>query len=185
MIKNIRRYVVLLLMSLSSIVTASESDLDPINVTFIVPDKQGPLFWQLVTDVSISAAQSLDINFTYVFTDSDRFAGEEAIKNIINSEQKPDYLIFRPYLGNSQKIFQRLERHKLPFLTIERAFHGKEADQIGRPQTKFKYWVDELNYDDELAGKVLAEYLVSQHQKTTGERQSTIVGLGGDFDSLS
>ena len=108
-------------------------------VTFIVPDQSGPAFWQIVTDLTRKVGKDLSIDLEIIYSDSNRFASLKVIQNIISRQQKPDYLIFRPFYGNAVEIFSLLESNKIPFVTLEQAFIGKEAEQLGVPKINFKY----------------------------------------------
>lgn len=156
-----------------------------IRVTFIIPDKEGPLFWQLVKDISASVSTNLGVKFNYIHTDSDRFAMQSVLKKLIAQGNKPDYLIFRPFKGNSEKMFALLEQHQLPFVTIERAFSGNEALRLGVPQQKYRYWLGQVNYDNVQGGKLLTEALIKAYQQQHPSKSATIIGIGGDFDSVS
>lgn len=156
-----------------------------INVTFVVPDKEGPLFWQLVKEVSIYVSKSIDVNFHYIHSDSDRFAGERVIKEILSFKQRPDYLIFRPFLGSAERTFKILESNGIRFITIEKAFSGEEATRLGLPREKFKFWLGQINYDDKSGGRLLVETLLSQQKIKNSSNPPSVIGIAGDFDSVS
>lgn len=154
------------------------------SVLFVVPDKKGPIFWQLVLDVGISASKSLNINFSHIYTNSDRFAIYNAIYSVLESENKPDYIIFRPFKGASERIYKLLEKHKIKFITIERAFDGEEAKRLGKPQEQFSHWIGQINYDNQRGGQLLSDALIQAHANSRSE-PANIVALGGDFDFVS
>lgn len=122
-------------------------------VTLIVPDKQGPIFWQFVSDVSQAASKSLNIDLKIIYGDSNRFSLKSTIDKILLRQQKPDYLIFRPFLGNTVSVFNSLEKHQLKFVTLEQAFHENMESQIGTPQQKYTYWLGQINYDNKAGGE--------------------------------
>lgn len=157
----------------------------PLNVVFVVPDQKGPLFWQYVSEIAKSVADDMDINLELIYTDSDRFASKEAIFKITERIDKPDYIIFRPFAGNAITIFNQLEKHRLPFVTLEQALFGKEGDAVGQPREKYKYWLGQVNYDNVKGGHLLLSALVKHHRKRVTTETAYITGIGGGHDVLS
>ncbi|WP_206483446.1 ABC transporter substrate-binding protein [Thalassotalea sp. G2M2-11] len=174
---NIYAFIFLLLCSVNRVCA--------LEVTFIVPDQKGPLFWDMVSEISKSTAHSLNIKFNVIYTASNRFALKNTIDKIIHSKQLPDYLIYRPFLGNTEAVFNQLEQAKIPFITLEQAFHGDMKLQLGEPQEKFKYWIGQMNYDNQAGGKLLLNALISAHQLKYPNEKIHIIGIGGDFDRVS
>ncbi|GLX79238.1 sugar ABC transporter substrate-binding protein [Thalassotalea insulae] len=153
-------------------------------VTFIIPDQKGPIFWQRVAQISQAAADSLNIKLKLINTDPNRFALKETIHQVINSRNHPDYLIFRPFLGNTEAIFKLLEHAKIPFITLEQAFHGDIRQRLGDPQEKYQYWIGQINYDNKTGGKLLLNALISAYKQQQSNQEIHIVGIGGDFDEV-
>ncbi|MEW6983794.1 ABC transporter substrate-binding protein [Colwelliaceae bacterium 6471] len=175
-----RNCVLLLILYFSVPVCAAN-----INVTFIVPDSKGPLFWQLVSHVGESAARSLEVDFEVIYSDSHRFASKAVVDEIISREHKPDYLIFFPFLGNTAAVFQELESAKIPFITLEQTFTGDIKAKIGNPREKYKYWLGQVNYDNKAGGELLLDAMIKAHFKKSPEQPMYISGVGGDFDGVS
>ncbi len=176
----VKKYQWLLLLVVCSFSYAASS-----KVTFIIPDKEGPIFWQLVSEISQASANNLNIELNVINSDSNRFALKSTIEDIINSEHKPDFLIFRPFLGNTEVIFKQLEHANIPFVTLEQAFRGESKAVLGNPQEKYKYWLGQINYDNKAGGKLLLDALVNAHQARHPKQTVHIVGIGGDFDEVS
>ena len=181
--KSIQYYLLIFILFIFT--NLSQATARELTVTFIIPDKEGPMFWQLVKDVSASVSSDLGISFNYVHADSDRFAGEKVIKEILTYKDKPDFLIFRPFKGNAESTFNLLERNQLPFVTIERAFDGNEAELLKEPQERYTYWLGQINYDNRHGGELLASALIERHLLQNPSRRAEIIGIGGDFDSVS
>ena len=157
----------------------------PINVVFVVPDQKGPLFWQYVSDIGKSVADDMEINLELIYTDSDRFASKEAIYKVSNRINKPDYIIFRPFSGNAMTIFNQLEESRIPFVTLEQDFIGKEADKVGLPREKYKYWLGQVNYDNEKGGYLLMSALLKHQRKRENTGTIYITGIGGDNGTVA
>lgn len=179
--------VVVLLFTINTKSHAADDSKNQINVTFIIPDKEGPLFWQLVKNVSSSVSASIGVNFNYIHTDSDRFAMQSVLEEVVKQPTRPDYLIFRPFKGNTEKTFNFLEKNNIPFVTIEKAFSGDVSQRLGSPQQKYKNWLGQINYDDKSGGELLAKALINEFVERHGDsaHQASIIGIGGDFDSVS
>lgn len=154
-------------------------------VTLILPDKKGPIFWQFVSDVSQAASLSLNIDLEVIYGDSNRFALKNAIDKLLLRKQKPDYLIFRPFLGNTVSVFDSLEKHQVKFVTLEQAFHGKMASKIGTPQQKYQYWLGQINYDNKAGGELLLKTLVAAQLKKRPNDMIHVTAISGDFDQVS
>lgn len=154
-------------------------------VTFIIPDNKGPIFWQLVSDVSQATALSLNIKLEVIYSDSNRFAVKKTIDEVSQRKTKPDYLIFRPFYGNTITAFDQLEAAKIKFITLEQAFTGKTQQLLGQPQEKYKYWLGQINYDNKAGGKLLLDALITAHFNKYPHQAMHIAGIGGDFDKVS
>lgn len=154
-------------------------------VTFLVPDFEGPLFWQLVADTAGEAAKDLNIDFNIIYSRSSRFDLLKSINDIIKQKNKPDYIIFRPFTGNSRKIFSMLERAKIKFLTVENSINKEEYEELGAPNQHFKHWLGHISYDDVAGGKLLRNALISAHKKKYPGQKVVLTGIGGDHSELS
>lgn len=156
-----------------------------VRISFVVPDREGPLFWSFLTDISHSVAKNLGVELEVIYSDSDRFASLAAINEIAARDNKPDYLIFRPFQGNVVEVFNILEKNNIKFVTLEQAFVGEEAISVGKPQQKYSHWLGQINYDNKSGGKLLTQALVKLHQQKYKDRRISITGIGGDFDAVS
>ena len=154
-------------------------------VAFILPDQEGPGFWRMVRDVSQGVSSNLDLQVDFQYTAPDRFATEQAIVNLINAKQPPDYIIFRPFKGNAVKVFDLLERAQIKFVTIENAFDRSESRQLGLPGDNYRYWVNQVIYDNRKAGELLLNALISDYKEKYPGESIEVVGIGGDFDLVS
>jgi ABC-type sugar transport system substrate-binding protein len=158
---------------------------ETLNITFVVPDQKNITFWNVVSAVAGSVAEDVDVNLSVVYSDNNRFASKMVLEKIALSLDKPDYLIFRPFQGNSLEVFNLLESQGIPFVTLERAFTSDEAKQLDSPQQKFKHWLGTINYDNEAGGKLLTQALYAQFKTRYPDKPFYLTGIGGDFDAVS
>lgn len=175
------KLVMFLLLVLVSIPGGAET----LQVSFVVPDEKGPIFWELVADVAASASQDLEVELEVLNSASNRFASKQVIEKIARRQNKPDYLIFRPFQGNAREIFDLLESNKIPFVTLEQAFEDKELAEVGLPQQKYRYWLGQINYDNKAGGILLTNALLKHFRKNYPEDVFYITGISGDFDGVS
>lgn len=155
------------------------------SVTLVIPDRVGPEFWALVDHVSKAAAKDLDIDLEVIYGADNRFANLEIIEKVTQRPQKTDYIVFRPFYGNAEVIFNKLEASGIHFVTLEQAFSGEEAKQLQRPKQKYKHWIGEVNFNNVAGGKLLLDALIEALRATQPDAIPSITGLGGDFDNLS
>jgi ABC-type sugar transport system substrate-binding protein len=155
-----------------------------IEVTFINPSVPGTPFWDRVTAIAKAAATDLNINLTVVYGKDNRIFNLEAIEQVASQKIKPDYLIFMPYDGNSEVSFSTLENSQIHFITIERTLLEKEQDFISLPQVKYKYWLGEIFHDNETAGELLSDALISSSRKNI-RGPLKMAALSGSFSGES
>lgn len=159
---------------------------EPIRVTFIVPDQERPTyFWHLVMDVAKSVAMDVDVELEILFSDYNRFGLKVAVQDILASDKRPDYIIFRPFKGNAVEVFNMLASSDIPFITLEHAFSKEEAIQLGSPGQNYPRWLGMVNYNDVAGGALLTSALYKHHKRQNPKSRMEITGLGGDFDQVS
>ncbi len=156
-----------------------------INITLIIPDGKGPLFWQLVSDISRESAKSLHVNLEIIHHSPDRFASKEAIDSVIKRKISPDYIIFFPFNANAVKLFTQLESAKIPFVTLEQKFSDDIKLKLGNVREKYQYWLGEITYDNKAGGELLLSTLIDAHKKASPNEITYITGVGGDYDSVA
>ena len=154
-------------------------------VTFIVPDVQGPIFWQLVAQTSIAAANDLNIDLDIIYSNNDRFALIEKINQIIAQENKPDYIVLRPLSGNTKSVFSLLEQSKIKFITIEQSIDREKYKSLAVPRQYYKYWLGHIYYDDVAGGKLLRDSLIRIFKEKYPDKEIIMTGIGGDHTELS
>jgi len=177
---NISKYVFACVLFMFSHLSTADT-----KVTFIVPDVKGPVFWKLVADTSLAAANDLNIDLEIIYSNSNRFALLETISQIIKQENKPDYIVLRPFSGNTKNIFTLLEQSKIKFITIEQSIERSQYKKLGVPRQHFKYWLGHIFYDDIAGGKLLRDSLINIFKEKYPDKQIVLTGIGGDYTELS
>jgi len=157
-----------------------------IEVAFINPTINDSPFWQQVEHVATSAAKDLNIQLKVYNSGGHRLWQKQTIDQIINQENKPDYLIFLPFDGTVVDTFTKLERAKIPFITIERPIFTDVHDSLGQPRGKFKFWLGEIYHDNKKAGQLLAKALISTSKSAQPSSDiSNVIGITGDYSGQS
>ncbi|WP_339723340.1 ABC transporter substrate-binding protein [uncultured Paraglaciecola sp.] len=156
-----------------------------IKVILIIPDQEGAAFWNMVYQASIASAKSLGVELEVIYGGVNRFTTLEIIEEITAHPTKPDYLIFRPYHGNTASVFDTLEANAIEFVTLEQAFSDKNASELLKPKQKYKHWIGEVAYDNARGGELLLNALLEEHISRHPDIKPSITGIGGNFDYLS
>jgi ABC-type sugar transport system substrate-binding protein len=156
-----------------------------IKVIMIIPDKEGTAFWDMVYQASAASAKSLGVQLEVIYGGGNRFSTLEIIEDIIAQPTKPDYLIFRPYHGNTANVFDIIEAYGIEFITLEQAFSDKNATELLKPKQKYKHWIGEVVFDNTKGGELLLDTLLKEHRNRHPDVKPSITGIGGNFDYLS
>jgi ABC-type sugar transport system substrate-binding protein len=161
----------------------------PLNVTILIPHLPTDPYWQQITNITQAAADDLSINLTVVnksITMITRYEQYDLIKGITQQKEKPDYLIFMPYLTSAKLSFDALEAAKIKFFTIEQNYKNHSNLSIGYPQSKYKYWIGENFYNHQVASQALSNYLINKAKNNLPDNQVPILlGLSGDHNPVS
>jgi ABC-type sugar transport system substrate-binding protein len=152
-----------------------------LNIVFVTPTFPGNPFWDRVTAVAVACADNLDVNLSIVYGKDNRIQQFNAVKNITQSQTKPDYVIFSPYEGTATGAFSLLDNAEIPFVTLEKTLSESDVRQIGSPGQKYGYWLGEIFHNNKHAGKLLADELINQLKVRDKPKNTTInsVGIAG------
>jgi ABC-type sugar transport system substrate-binding protein len=157
-----------------------------INAVLVSPSSQNDIFWSQVTKIAQASSEDLSINLQIYYDISNRVLLDELLSKLVQSKNKPDYLIFMPFGGSIEHSFDLLEQAKISFVTLERTYEQHlRFKQIARPLAKFKYWIGEVFFDNFKAGELLTQTLVkyANMHSNTKKNQLSAFGLSGDFHS--
>ena len=177
--------VIRLILVLFSVFFTGNLFAENLKITFIVPDENGSVFWQMVTENSKAAAKTLGIDLEIIHSDNNRFTYKAKLEKIVQRMRKPDYIILRPFQGTVEGTFNLLEKNKIPFVTLERAFFDLESENLGAPKQKYKHWIGQIIYDNVAGGKLLKDALIREYFVKNPSEIMHITGIGGGHDTLS
>lgn len=157
-------------------------------VAFINPAYPDEPFWSMVTSFMEAAANDLGIELTVLYAEENRLKSLSMVEELLSSDAKPDYLIFHLQVQVGARILQAAEQAKVHSFVINSNTPVSDAEKIGLPRGKFKYWLGHMFPDDESAGfrlasalitKAMREGLVDENGKVhvigiTGDRQNSV-----------
>ena len=156
-----------------------------VNVTFILPDYKEHQFWYLVADAAKSAANDSEVSLTITHIDNNRFAFNDAVIKALSSDERPEYIVFRPFQGRMIEMYNLLEEKQVKFITLEKVATGTEAEAIGEPLEKYQYWLGEIFYNQTSGSELLTNALIHEHKLKQPNQITYITGLSGSYDAVT
>lgn len=159
---------------------------DNMRVAFINPDKKGNTYWDMVTEVMKQAAQDLGIQLDVIYENQNRFSGPRIISNLVNSPEKPDYLVHIFQHNQTQHVLEIAEKAGIKSFIFNTGITEDNRKKIGSPRGKYKQWIGHVTPNILENSKQLADYLIQQAKakKTQGaDGNIHVVGLSVPPDS--
>ena len=121
---------------------------------FIRPDSDDQ-FWNLMETVMQAAAHDLGVTLDVHHINEDHFRMVQKARQIVDSADKPD-VVFLEALGSSDfKAIKIFDDAGIDVFTL----NTKPDPKFGKPREKYKHWIGQMNPDDHLAGRMIAERL--------------------------
>jgi len=156
-----------------------------VNITFVLPDYKEHKFWEIVADNIRSMANDSPYSVDIIHIADNRFTQYEVISELLQSDSKPDYLVYRPFNNTGFQLFDLLEEHQVKFITLENVFTPEQAKLARKPGERFKYWLNQVEYDQSQGGALLAQSLIEQHRIEQAKLPIFITGISGTHETLS
>lgn len=153
------------------------------HVLFINPSRPESPFWSRFTNVMDSAASKLNFDLHVKFGGADRFTERESIIDIVQSNARPEYLIFSAHTGGIDKILAACEQAGVYSIIVNTDILEEDRKKIGFPREKFKFWIGHISPDDTAAGKALSDRLILAAKNNSKKRPVEILALSGSRDS--
>lgn len=176
---NIRYFFVCVIFVFHSFAYSGEKP----RVLFVNPSRAESPFWSRFTSVMNSAASKLNFDLHVKFGGSDRFSEKESVIDIIQSNARPDYLIFSAHTGGVDKILAACEQAKVYSIIVNTEILEEDRSKIGFPREKFKFWIGHISPDDIAAGKALSDRLILAAKIKLKDRPIEVLALSGARDS--
>jgi ABC-type sugar transport system substrate-binding protein len=158
----------------------------PIRVTFINPSGPDNPFWNEVTGFMRTVARDLDIQLEVRYANDNRYTGTNVALEALQSNPKPDCLIYIYQRMEGVKILRAAEAAKVHSFIFNTDIAPTERETVGKPREKFKYWIGHMLPDDIAAGRILALQLIEAakaNRKAGKDGRIYAVALSGGRDS--
>lgn len=150
---------------LSSVVKGHGAGNAP-KVVFISPTVKEHPFWSEVIRCMEAAAEDLSMNFEVVYPKvRNRLSVHESALQTINSASPPDYMVYIYYKNFTSEVLEKAESKGIRSFIFNTGIPPEERKKVGQPMEKFKYWIGHMTVDDEEAGRLLAQALISEARK--------------------
>ncbi len=155
-----------------------------IHVALLVPDFGTSPFWDSMLNPLLPAAKQLNVKLTFHHADfAERFDYYPKAKSLLESEDKPDYLIAAFRGASAKPLLELVEQHRVPMITISSGVPLKEREEVGYPQQNYKYWLAQVLADDESSGFLQARNLLNMAQAMNSHelpnKKYRMVAIGG------
>ncbi|MBF0287572.1 MAG: ABC transporter substrate-binding protein [SAR324 cluster bacterium] len=139
-------------------------------------------FWPMVERFISAASEDLGVDLDAYSYGENHTAIVPLVKQVLsNPSTKPDAVLIHNFKTRGKDVLELCEQYKVPILVFNAGF--SEAEGVGKPREKYKYWIGLMLPDDEYAGYILAKRLIEEAKKLNkrgngGEIQ--IVALEGN-----
>ncbi len=178
--KRLLRLFAPLVIPLLLLGTPAEAD-QRIRVAFLnpLPSHQ---FWKEVSASMKAASHDLDMSLTDYA--SPHWPAESAafLRALLNSPQRPDYLVISNMNGAAPALLQVAEDAKVPTLIVDAGLLDQDQQALGGPRQRFKYWIGQLLPNNVKGGADLANALVQQARQKglmAEDGKIQMIALGG------
>ncbi len=153
----------------------------PLHFAYIGPKQGESVYWDAITQPLPAVAKQLGVKLTIHSTgDRQRLNYYATAKKLLESKDKPDYLISM-FLGtNSLSMLELIEKYKVPYISIATAIPEFEKNKIGLPGQIYKYWKAQILANEKRNGYRLARNLIRDAKEELGKNHINILAFGGD-----
>lgn len=148
---------------------------EPTHVTFINPGGKGDPFFQKLTDFMTLAAEDVNIELEVLYCERNHIQIEHEIKNLLKSEEKPDYLLVINEKNAIAPYLEAIDSAGIPFYLFNEGLLDEDHAIYGHPGDSLKSWIGELLPNDYIAGKLLCHTLLKDEKDSA----LSVIGLAG------
>lgn len=152
-------------------------------VVFLNPAPAGNAFWDAVTRNMQAAAEDLGVVLNVRYLDKNevtsRFAYVDAAENVLQSTEKPDFLVFLNLKDTGYRILEIAEKVQVKSLIMLSDVHPEDAAKMDQPRGSFKHWIAHLSPDDENAGYLLGLALIADANHRWPARGARVAAILG------
>lgn len=168
---------------LSAPLPPAQHSVRPLRIAVLTP--RNDAFWTLFGQIAQAAGKDLGVEVEWLPALNDPRKHLADALAALRRPNKPDALILKNYDGTGQQILEAAEKAGVYSLLIEEGFSGEQAQQMGRPRQKYKYWLGEFLPDNFESGYQLTQMLIAEAQQRFGKHPLQMVAIGGNMNEGS
>lgn len=143
-----------------------------LNSTFQHETEYQSPFWYKVEDFMSASAEDLGVELKVVKYSENAGILFKLIKNILESDKKPDMIIFHNHKHTAEQVLRMTETAGIKTFIFNSAPHEKST---GMPREKYKYWIGLMTPDDERTGYDLMSVLINEAYKLNKFRKAASI----------
>lgn len=159
----------------------------PMKAAALIPDPPENLFWGNVMSFMNAVAEDLDIELEIVESlGASTYKLKRDGMKIINSPDKPDYIITGYWIGVTDKLLETAAKKDIGVFIFNTGISAAEQQRVGAPRQRHRHWIGHMMPDDVQAGYQLADILADTARELhpgKGKPILKVAGLSGTADS--
>jgi ABC-type sugar transport system substrate-binding protein len=165
------------------VIEPKENIVNKVSVLLVNPSIENDPFWYKVEQITKHAAHELSIDLTIIHGYGTRFFQLDELNKYFKENPPPKYVVLVNYPGHAKLTMNLLERHKVKVITLEQTISDDEKAFIGAPGERYKNWIGEVYFNNEIASYKLAKSLISR--ATLTHNSAVVAGISGHYGSES
>jgi len=154
-----------------------------VSVLLVNPSIENDPFWHKIEQITKHAARELSIDLTIIHGHGTRFFQLDELNKYFKENPAPKYVVLVNYPGHAKLTMNLLARHKVKIITLEQTISDDEKTFIGVPGERYKNWIGEVYFNNEIAGYKLAKALINR--ATLTHNSAVVAGISGHYGSES
>lgn len=155
----------------------------PFHVVLLTP--RNDEFWTLAADMTQAAANDLGIKLEWLPALNDPQKHLADALSVLNRANKPDALLLKNFDGTGRPILEAAEKAGVYTVFFEDGLQGEDAQALGRPREKLKYWLGEFLPDHFEAGYDLTQALITRARQRYPKQKLSMLAIAGNMVEYS
>ncbi|NTS77244.1 response regulator [Catenovulum sp. SM1970] len=167
-------FLTLLLLPLTWIYATASDNNNRLKIAIIPPSHDA--FWQQSLNIAHQASEDLDVELKVFLPEQSQ---QSYIELVESASEWADGILFHDFSGAGETVLQRLDEKHVPSILVNSVLSHKNI----LPRQKYPNWIGSVMPDDELAGRILIQQLMSKSRYAKDKLH--ILALGGPVDSTA
>jgi ABC-type sugar transport system substrate-binding protein len=155
---------------------ASFSQAEKPTVLFINPGNTGEVFWDMVSNFMMAAAQDLNLDAKVVYAERDHLKMVDLAKEAAQSKTPPNYMI----LVNEKLAAGRMLDEIPPsvkIILLNNTLSTKQVSRYGKPRENVPNWIAHIYPNHKKAGYDIAQAIISAQKRFDRYKSTKKIGL--------